>query len=369
MPVHSDGDATCDTEMYSTCIFCHAALGKNEAIEHFAVGRRLAFDAAKGRLWVVCGACARWNLTPLDERWEAIEECERLFRDTRLRVSTEHVGLARLREGTTLVRIGDPQRPEMAAWRYGDQFHRRRRKAIALTTAAVAATVGFAVAGPMMGLFGGMSINIVNLPRIVFAHRTVVRVPLDGTVFRLSDAMLRRVLLRPNEADAFEIEIPHKARAGRYWSRQRGGLGGKVILRGDEALHAARHILPRINRWGGDSRTVTDAVDVLESVQDPASLFHRTSLGRGTADFRQDVFAGFRKSRVGATISLALLPSALRLAMEMSLHEEDERRALEGELSLLEDRWREAEEIAAISDDMFLPAGVSAMLDRMKGKP
>lgn len=32
-----------------------------------------------------------------EERWEAVETCERLFRDTRVRVSTEHVGLARLR--------------------------------------------------------------------------------------------------------------------------------------------------------------------------------------------------------------------------------------------------------------------------------
>jgi hypothetical protein len=51
----------------------------------------------------------------------------------------------------------------------------------------------------------------------------------------------------------------------------------------------------------------------------------------------------------------------------MSLHEEDERRALEGELFLLEDRWREAEEIAAIADDMFIPSGVSAMFSRLKG--
>jgi hypothetical protein len=61
------------------------------------------------------------------------------------------------------------------------------------------------------------------------------------------------------------------------------------------------------------------------------------------------------------------MPASIRLALEMSLHEEDERRALEGELYLLEDRWREAEEVAAISDDMFLPSGVTAMLTRMKG--
>src|ERR1700742_3362242 len=122
--------------MYSTCIFCRGSLGANEAVEHFPVGRRLAFDAAKGRLWVVCSRCARWNLTPLEERWEAIEECERLFSNTRLRMSTDNIGLARVREGTTLVRVGAPQRPEMAAWRYGDQFGRRRRRVI-LTSGAI----------------------------------------------------------------------------------------------------------------------------------------------------------------------------------------------------------------------------------------
>src|ERR1700680_1381085 len=105
--------------MYSTCLFCHTHLGANEAVEHFPVGRRLAFDAAKGRLWVVCRSCGRWNLTPVEERWEAIEECERAFRDTSVRVSTANIGLARLPERLELVRIGEPLLPEFAAWRYG----------------------------------------------------------------------------------------------------------------------------------------------------------------------------------------------------------------------------------------------------------
>ena len=50
--------------MYSTCLFCNKRLGNNEAIEVFPVGRRIAFDSAKGRLWVVCRRCERWNLSP-----------------------------------------------------------------------------------------------------------------------------------------------------------------------------------------------------------------------------------------------------------------------------------------------------------------
>ena len=134
--------------MYTTCLFCNADLGRNEVIEHFPVGRRLAFDAAKGRLWVVCRKCERWNLTPLEERWEAIEEAERLFSQTRLRVSTDNIGLAKLREGLVLVRIGSALRPEMAAWRYGDQFGRRRNRHLLLTGAGVAAVAGLVVLGP-----------------------------------------------------------------------------------------------------------------------------------------------------------------------------------------------------------------------------
>ena len=54
--------------MYATCIFCTRPLGSNQVVEHFPVGRRLAFDGEKGRLWVICRKCLRWNLTPIKER-------------------------------------------------------------------------------------------------------------------------------------------------------------------------------------------------------------------------------------------------------------------------------------------------------------
>src|SRR6476469_6330020 len=145
--------------VYATCLFCNGDLGRNESIETFPVGRRLAFDADKGRLWVVCRRCERWNLSPLEERWEAIEECERQFRATRLRVSTDEIGLARVKEGLELVRIGAPQRPEMAAWRYGDQFGRRRRRHYAMVAGGVAVAGVGVVAGPVLGVFSGVALN------------------------------------------------------------------------------------------------------------------------------------------------------------------------------------------------------------------
>ncbi|MEP6992793.1 MAG: hypothetical protein ABJA80_17790, partial [bacterium] len=182
--------------MYSTCLFCSQSLGHNEAIEHFPVGRRLAFDAAKGRLWVVCRTCERWNLTPLEERWEAIEECERAFRDTRLRVSTEHIGLARLREGTELVRVGEPQRPEMAAWRYGDQFGRRTRRNLLYGAGASALMVGVIWGAPLLGIAGlGSGASLLMNAGVQWRHRrsVIARVQVaqdDGSVARLQLARL-----------------------------------------------------------------------------------------------------------------------------------------------------------------------------------
>src|SRR6478609_7288366 len=144
--------------MYATCLFCQKDLGRNESFETFPVGRRLAFDGAKGRLWVVCSHCERWNLTPLEERWEAIEQAERYYRDSKRRVATDNIGLAKLRDGTTLVRIGEALRPEFAAWRYGDQFGRRRRRQLLIAGAGIGALGALVIGGVSAGVgIGGFS--------------------------------------------------------------------------------------------------------------------------------------------------------------------------------------------------------------------
>jgi hypothetical protein len=60
------------------------------------------------------------------------------------------------------------------------------------------------------------------------------------------------------------------------------------------------------------------------------------------------------------------LPQEVRIALEMASHEEQERRALEGELAILEAAWRDAEEIAKIADDMFVPDSATQRLEELK---
>ena len=69
----------------------------------------------------------------------------------------------------------------------------------------------------------------------------------------------------------------------------------------------------------------------------------------------------------GKNGQLAKLPAPTRLALEMALHEERERRALEGELKGLEIIWRREEEIAEISDDLLLPDTARGRLETLRG--
>ena len=348
--------------MYATCLFCNSDLGRNEVIESFPVGRRLAFDAAKGRLWVVCRKCERWNLSPLEERWEAIEECERQFRATKLRVSTDQIGLARVKEGLELVRIGAPQRPEMAAWRYGDQFGRRRKRHYAMIAGGVAVAGVIVVAGPVLGLVSGVAINplwqLVNASRGIYRYRTFVNVPApDGTFLRTRLTDLHRVRLSSVGGEiVIEVPTPSGRRTG-PWYRYTNGRATNELT-GDAAIRAAAALLPRVNERGGSQDDVQRAVSLLEADPTPEKVF-TSALGAVDRTRR------WNTGRYGASM-LSKLPLHTRLALEMAAHEDAERRALEGELQMLEAAWRDAEEIAKIADDMFVPESVEAEFVRLK---
>ena len=355
--------------MYSTCIFCSQSLGRNEAIEHFPVGRRLAFDAAKGRLWVVCRKCERWNLTPLEERWEAIEECERAFRGTRLRLSTDHIGLARLRDGTDLVRIGEPQRPEMAAGRYGDQFGRRTRRNVLYGVGWMAAFTGVVWGFPLVGMAGLGSVGSILMQaghqwrdrRLVVARVQVAQA--DGSVAQLSLARLHvlRTKLATHADGRWLLDVPYLGGGEHLQYSQQGlrHLTDSIELTGDEAQRAAAQILPHINTLVGRSQTVRDAVRVMEAAGSPETAF-----GNAARMVPRGGWTLVRGKTMGG--SLAALPAPVRLALEMASHEDAERRVFEGELHVLEEAWRSAEEIAGIADDLLLPDSVSSALARMK---
>jgi hypothetical protein len=326
--------------VYSSCLFCSANLGSNEAVEIFPVGQRLAFDAANGRLWVVCRRCERWNLTPLEERWEAVERCEELFAGTRLRVSTPNIGLARVTGGLELVRVGTPQRPEMAAWRYGDQFGRRRRRNIVRSAAGLGVLGTLALGGAMTGagvlLFGGSMLRLGR--RIMYGNPSalVARArDAEGKPVRVEREHLQHVRLAPGADGEWTLLVPLRHHL--------------IPITGEEAYRASGSLLPALNRFGGRPADVQRAVHLLGEHDSAHAFLNRIA----------------RSSGVLRPQPLAKMTYPTRLAVEMAVHEATERQALEGELAALERAWREAEQIAGIADNLLVPGRITRLLQRL----
>ncbi|NIR46793.1 MAG: hypothetical protein GWN99_20495 [Gemmatimonadetes bacterium] len=342
--------------MYTSCIYCQRNLGENEAIEHFPVGRRLAFDGARGRLWVICERCRRWNLSPLEERWEAIEECERRFRDTPTSFSTDNIGLAQVPEGLQLVRVGRPERREFAAWRYSKQFLKRRVRNLAIAGIRIGGMAAMAVAGVyVFGLLAEQEDRIVARVRSNDGRRLYVP---------RKDAKRIELVRRPELDAGWELKLPHRERERNWGVLGAWGKGKRryVSLDGPVAIRAAGLILPKVNSLGGSGSQVREAVELLDEARDSERLFHRLAADPNDRIYNASNLFGARASRVSR------MQATARLALEMAAHEETERRALEGELAELEAAWREAEEIAAIADRLLIPERIEDWIGRQKAR-
>ena len=336
--------------MYSTCLHCQKDLGANAAIEHLPIGRRVAFDGHRGRLWVVCGTCGRWNLVPFEDRWEALEECEKAYRGATQRASTGQIAMARLSEGTDLVRIGEPLRPEFAAWRYSAVLEARRRKYIQTAVLGGAALVAFT--GGMMYLSLGAGIGGAGL--------------LYNAPGLLQDYWLRRKkVLTVRGPDGRSQGVTRMNLIGAEMLAPEGGYPGlriplrkkrELVLPGETARHALPGVLAAVNQEGAGQKELTKAVGLLETKGGAEGFL--AGADRLIPPWKQK--AGSRE--------LMALRGPDRLALEMALHEETERRALEGELEFLLDAWREAEELAGISDRLTVPTEIDAKLGELKGR-
>lgn len=357
--------------MYRTCLHCRETLGANDTLEALPIGRRVAFDAANGRLWVVCRRCERWNLTPFDARWEAIEQAERAFRDTRVRVSTDNIGLARMRDGTDLVRVGKPLRPEFAAWRYGDQFGRRRLKNGLLGAGAVAGA-GLLAAGALVAAGGVVAmlpiIQIVSMTVALAGQRHGVPTahPEGGQFVPFGNP---RLISGDRGAD-WGVEVGYsdwydvvdgrtESRVPKDWMHQeKKNELGRVRLYGAEALPLLRLTLPRVNSAGAPRATIREGVALIEEAGGPE---------RFGAFAASRLRAWSARQAMGDSGDLQYIPTAARLAFEMALHEDSERLAMQGELAELERAWADAEGIAAIADNLLMPPQIESRLRELRG--
>lgn len=277
--------------MYSTCLYCLASLGRNDSLAHFPVGRRIAFDPARGRLWAVCEQCDRWNLAPIEERWDAVEECERRYRGTHQRYGTDNIGLAGLRDGTELVRIGRALRPEVAVWRYGARMMRAGTRRRDLVMQASTAALGAGVRAVRRLRTGERTVTseeqVLRLTAGLSGpghrgERVLAIVRRDGPGSRamtaigddtpwpgneMPSAILRRrhlttaQLVRPERGDPWQLEIEHEL--------------GTVRLSGAEGLRTGAKLFAAVNQYIGSPALIDAAVRKVDEAMQPDGYFRR----------------------------------------------------------------------------------------------
>lgn len=345
--------------MFTTCLFCHASLGSNDSMRTFPIGRRVAFDAERGRLWVVCRRCARWNLAPLEERWEAIEECVSLYERASRRTFTPHIALAHIATRFDLIRVGAASRHEFAAWRYGSKLRNRFRRAV--VTYAVSYLVGLAatLAWRAVTLSTAALVGVAALCPLLFVLGRLDDHDREDEVIarvRPPDGHPREI--RERDVGWLELKAPL---ADGGWSLTIGHRTGIIETRGAEAAQLASQLLAQLNREGGSRRQVDEAVKHLTTVRTAEEFIAQAAR---LHEERRRSGAVFSDSEFGALG----LTATERLALEMAVNEDAERRAMEGELRPLEQAWRDAEEIASIADNLLVPDRVRSMLARLRSR-
>ena len=331
--------------MFSKCLFCHAALGKNDQLETFPIGRRVAYDPKKGRLWVICRRCKRWNLSPLEERWEAIETSERAVRDMHPVKRSERIALFRHPSGLEWVRLGEPTWRETATWRYGTPRRTRWMRQTTTTNRVVAAANLTVLSISLFGIVGPFVTGAVfalgkGLWELGVERRVVARVPtIAGDMTGVQNRHLRGAFFAEQpSADVMRLGVMTEA--------------GLCTLEGGLGLRVLGHALVRANRMGADEDEVHASVERVAESASPAKF----------------LASEIRAARLHREGYIARIPRWTRYALEIAAQEELERHAWKGELATLEQMWKDADELAAISDNLLVPDAITQALRRLKGE-
>ena len=304
------------------------------------MGRRIAFDEWKGRLWVVCPRCSRWNLTPFDDRLERIEAVARAASEGRITASTPQVSLIRWGR-YDFVRVGKPPRVELATWRYGERLRNRQRERMKVVVPLTVAAIGLGVAANLAA-GGGFGLVVWNVHRAVdwFYLRLVgnrkvsgVEPPICahcGSVMQLRARHVQHARLVPDRhADtAVVLSCPQCHREG-------------AQLSGTDAVQVLRQGLTYLNVMRRGTQRAEDAAREVDKVGGPQWLVRDVA-------YRQVALRALRPER--------------RLALEMAVDEQ-------AEAEELERQWREAEEIADIADGTLSTSSeLEEELRRLKNK-
>ncbi|MEJ2343663.1 MAG: hypothetical protein P8Y10_15880, partial [Gemmatimonadales bacterium] len=298
----------------------------------------------RGRLWATCEACRRWTLAPIDERWEALEELERLSTDrARLLAQTDNISLLRV-ERMEIVRIGKASLSEQSWWRFGRELIGRhkayQRASILIIGGIVALQIGVAAAvgGGMAYAYmfaGGIQDWLRKRKFGKEAWRGQGQCPNCGAPLEtLKFDHRKKLIIAPGENDTASLH--YRCRHCKSYFDTGAHLFGTT----NDLL--MRRVLAFHHYEGAKENRIVTATRTIEAAGSAEDLI------RSVASERRPI-GKIDKNRL--------------LALEIAVNADAERQLLEMELADLEERWREEEEIAAIVDGELTPvAGLDKLI-------
>jgi hypothetical protein len=318
--------------MISDCFFCGADLPELVPND-LAFDERIAFDPKLGRLWQVCGECRRWNLTPIESRWEIVEECDRVAQLSPPLLNTEHLSLVPSGAGQ-LIRVGLPTRLEFAEWRYSSTLDgysgtvgRVKRAFLSLPELPIG---GFDFYG------AARSIPEAWLGSPFLEHGAVLgALFLNVPLVEQCPSCGEPLFIHPAAFGDLRFE---RSSAGAGLAAPCGLCGDSVLIDIREARPGLRAGLALVNHKYRQISQVERAVRPLDHMGGAPGLMKRLCTNR---------------------TAIGELPRPARLALWIALDELAEAEALEAE-------WQAAESLARIADkELTIIPGFDAFRDRV----
>ena len=320
-----------DERLHTRCMYCRTAFPHSSLFSRIPPGTRFAYDPESGRVWSICNRCRRWNLIPLEERFEAVEELERAVRDDGTCIAaTANIALYHTEE-LVLVRIGSALAVERAVWRYGRQLtarvpsNQRAHRRLALMTAGAVARAGESIgAWKLDGDWGPAGVvDVLRWQRFgSVAWNGRSGCPYCGSVLHTLHFDSSWWLYPRMEEGRLVIGVP--CTRCDPWTPK-----NVFDVTGDDAHVLLRRALAYQHVTGADERTVARATQLIHDAGSADALVQRLSSGRA---------------------SLWRLGPLHTLAFEIAANHLAERRALENGLHGMLAEWRAEDEIARIVD-------------------
>jgi hypothetical protein len=261
-------------------------------------------------LWVVCRRCGSWNLTPLEQRWEAIKDCEHLFRSLEIAIADGDITVARGREDMELIRLGSASPSGYDSWRYGARLRGRLTRTKIISGCVFAMGVALAIGASLTGASTAMIVFLVAA-FLTLAATISDRNPFKALVsVRLSSGA--RHVIRRKDAPRAHL----RALCSNDWALEVQTREGPASVSEEDRMLALQKCAAAMNRFGRKNSQIAEARTALMSVRAPYQLWLDLVQVHGT----------------DGMVRLSDLPIPALVALEMGANDISERIAMQGEV-------------------------------------